>query len=133
MDQKLKRNSTNHFKTSRITNHGSTLRVNGSITSDSSTILNDRENYFKEISARSIEDHSPLLLEAEQQMTHLLYNSRENEDLVLETPFTTKEIDHVLCNLKPGKAPGHDQVQPEHLKYGGTASAFGSSRFQHHH
>ena len=120
-DQKFKRNSTNCFKTSRITSHGSTLRVSGSITSDPSTILNAWENHFKEISSRSTEYHSPLLLKAKQQMTHLLYNSRGNEDFVLDTPFTTEEIDHVLHNLKRGKAPGHDQVQPEHLKYGGTA------------
>ena len=62
-------------------------------------------------------------------MTHLLHNSRGNEDFVLDTPFSTEEIDHVLHNLKPEKAPGHDQVQPEYLKYGGTAlTAFGSSR-----
>ena len=60
-------------------------------------------------------------LEAEQQMVHLVHSSRENEDFVLETPFTSEEIDSVLHNSKPGKSAGHDQVQPEHLKYGGAA------------
>ena len=63
---------------------------------------------------------SPLLLEAEQQMVHLLHSSRENEGFVLDTPFTTEEIDHVQHNLKPGKATRYNQVQPEHLKYGGA-------------
>ena len=39
IDQKFKRKSTNRFKTSKSTNNGSTLCVNGSITSNSSTIL----------------------------------------------------------------------------------------------
>ena len=56
----------------------------------------------------------PLLLEAGQQMVHLTHSSRENEDFVTDTPFTSEEIDRVLHNLKPGKSAGHDQVQPEH-------------------
>ena len=51
----------------------------------------------------------------------LLYNSRGNEDFVLDTPFATEEIDYVLHNLKPGKVPEHDQIQPEHMKYGAKA------------
>ena len=54
-------------------------------------------------------------------MVHLLHSSRENEDFVLDTPFTAEEIDNVLHNLKLGKAAVYDQVQPEHLKYGGAA------------
>ena len=54
-------------------------------------------------------------------MIDLLHRSRENEDFVLDTPFTPEEIESVLRNLKLGKSAGYDQVQPEHLKYGGPA------------
>ena len=121
IDQKFKQKRSDRFRTSKSTNHGSTLRLNGSITSDPPTILNAWEDHFKGISACPAQDHSPLLLEAGQQMVHLTHSSRENEDFVLDTPFTSEEIDRVLHNLKPGKSAGHDQVQPEHLKYGGAA------------
>ena len=39
---------------------------------------------------------------------------------VLDIPFSS-EIDYVLRNLKPRKSTEQDQVQSEHLKYGGTA------------
>ena len=121
IDQIFKLSSSNHFKTSKSTNHGSTLRVNGSITSEPSTVLNSWEDHFRGISACPVQDCSPLLLEAEQQMVHLLHRSRENLDFVLDTPFSSEEIDRVLHNLKPGKSAGYDLVQPEHLKYGGAA------------
>ena len=54
-------------------------------------------------------------------MIDLLRRSREIEDFVLDTPFTPEEIESVLRNLKLGKSAGYDQVQPEHLKYGGPA------------
>ena len=54
-------------------------------------------------------------------MVHLLHSSRENEDFILDTPFTSEEIDCVLQNLKPEKSAGYNQVPLEHLKYGGAA------------
>ena len=114
IDQKFKQKRSNRFRTSKSTNHGSTLRLNGSITSDPPTILNAREDHFKGISACPAQDHSLLLLAVEQQMVHLVQSSRENEDFVMDTLFTSEEIDRVLHNLKPGKSAGHDQVQPEH-------------------
>ena len=118
-DRNFKLNIPNRFKLSKSSGHGSTLRVNGSITSDPSAVLNAWEDHFKNISSASVHDPSPALLEAQRQMIDLLYHSRENEDFVLDTPFTSEEIESVLRNLKLGKSAGYDQVQPEHLKYGG--------------
>jgi len=39
--------------------------------------------------------------------------------MFLDTPFTAEEVDNALRRLKPGKAAGHNLLQPEHLKYGG--------------
>ena len=71
------------------------------------------------LSSASVHDPSPALLEAQRQMIDLLHRSRENEDFVLDTPFTSEEIESLLHNLKLGKSAGYDQVQPEHLKYSG--------------
>ncbi len=54
-------------------------------------------------------------------MDELLEGSPENEEILLDVPFTSEEVDDALKRLKSGKAAGHDMLQPEHLKYGGVA------------
>ena len=49
----------------------------------------------------------------------MMHDSFNNEDYLLDVPFTSKEVDSVLKKLKLGKAAGHNGVQAEHLKYGG--------------
>jgi hypothetical protein len=46
--------------------------------------------------------------------------SFENEDRLLDVPFVTEDGDTVLLTLISVKSPGHDELQAEHLKYGGT-------------
>ena len=40
-------------------------------------------------------------------------------DEVLDTSFSTEEIEFVVKKLKCGKGGGADELQAEHLKYGG--------------
>ena len=47
--------------------------------------------------------------------------SFSNEDFIIETPFTIEEIDAVVSKLHNGKAVGHDDVTPEHMKFGGSS------------
>ena len=46
----------------------------------------------------------------------MMHDSFNNEDSLLDVPFTSEEVDSVLKKLKLGKAAGHDRVQAEHLK-----------------
>ena len=39
----------------------------------------------------------------------------------LETPFSVIEIGEAICKLHLKKAPGHDNVTAEHLRYGGES------------
>ena len=78
------------------------------------------EQHFRELS-RSKEEDFPILTGLREQVEGLLQRSPENEDMVLDIPFTAEEVDNALRRLKSGKAAGHDMLQPEHLKYGGKA------------
>ena len=50
---------------------------------------------------------------------------RRNEcDDILASPFTVLEIENVVSNLPNGKAPGHDAVCYEHVKYAGSTLLF---------
>ena len=114
IDQKFKRKSPNRSRTSKSTNHGSILRVNGSISSNCSTILNAWENHFKEISSCTIA---------------LYYSWKSNSEMYIF--FTAQGKMEVLsCTLLiyyrrnwscPAQLETREQVQPEHLKYGGAA------------
>ena len=56
---------------------------------------------------------------SEQEINKMMHDSFNNEDSLLDVPFTSEEVDSVLKKLKLGKAAGHDGVQAEHLKCGG--------------
>ena len=47
IDWNFKLNISNHFKLSKLSGRGSTLRVNNSITSDPSAVLNAWEVHFE--------------------------------------------------------------------------------------
>ena len=40
-------------------------------------------------------------------------------ETVLDIPFIAEEIETAIKRLKVGKAGGDDDIQPEHIKFGG--------------
>ena len=56
---------------------------------------------------------------SEQEINKMMHDSFNNEDSLLDVPFTSEEVDSVLKKLKLGKAAGQVGVQAEHLKCGG--------------
>ena len=58
-----------------------------------------------------------------EQVDLLLAVSLKNGNTLLDVavPFCSDEVEGVLKRLKSGKSTGHDMLQSEHLKYGGTA------------
>ena len=43
------------------------------------------------------------------------------EDTILDVPFSLEKVESSVRGLKLGNAGGWDQLQPEHLYYGGSA------------
>ena len=117
-DRRFKQKSRNCYKIFKGKRQATTLRVNQVVTSDTNTIMTTWEQHFRELS-RSKEEEFPILADLKEQVDSLFKRSLENEEMLLDTPFTAEEVDNALRRLKPGKAAGHDLLQPEHLKYGG--------------
>ena len=47
--------------------------------------------------------------------------SYQNEEFLLDVPFTADEVTRAVARLKKRKAPGPDGLMAEHLKGGGEA------------
>ena len=95
-------------------------RVDQCVTTDSSTILATWEDHFRNIST-SHDEQFPTMSCIKEQVDLLLAASLKNENTLLDVPFCSDEVEGVLKRLKSGKSAGHDMLQSEHLKYGGTA------------
>ena len=46
------------------------------------------------------------------------------EDLILDTPFTTEEVENALRKLKTKRSGAADGLLPEHLKHGPVLTAW---------
>ena len=120
-DQRFKRRCPNRFKLPSTTSRqGTSLRVDQCVTTDSSTILATWEDHFRNIST-SHDEQFPTMSCIKEQVDLLLTASLKNENTLLDVPFCSDEVEGVLKRLKSGKSAGHDMLQSEHLKYGGTA------------
>ena len=118
-DDKFKQKSSSRFRIpSTKTRQSPSLRVNQEVATYPKTILAAWEDHFRAISSANTE-LSSVMCSSEQEINKMMHDSFNNEDYLLDVPFTSEEVDSVLKKLKLGKAAGHDGVQGEHLKYGG--------------
>ena len=63
----------------------------------------------------------PDLSELKQKVETMKTLSHENEEFLLDVPFTAEEVARAVARLKGRKAPGPDGLMAEHLKGGGDA------------
>ena len=52
-------------------------------------------------------------------MQDLMTESFVNVETILDVPFTAEEIQTAIKHIKVGKAGEDDDIQPEHIKFGG--------------
>ena len=117
-DDKFKQKSSSWFRIpSTKTRQSPSLRVNQEVATDPKTILAAWEDHFRAISSANTALF--VMCSSEQEINKMMHDSFNNEDSLLDVPFTSEEVDSVLKKLKLGKAAGHDGVQAEHLKCGG--------------
>ena len=55
------------------------------------------------------------------QIKMLENQSHQNEELLVDVPFTADEVSRAVARLKKRKALGPDSLMDEHLKGGGEA------------
>ena len=94
------------------------LRVNGETTSDHDIVMHTWVDHFKDIGKSRADEKAPVA-SANSEMQGMVTESFVNVETVLDVPFTAEEIEAAIKHLKVGKAGGDDDIQPEHIKFGG--------------
>ena len=96
------------------------VQVDGKIVEDKESFLRAWSRHFENLSkSRRVE--LPPLQELDLHTKDLYSQSCENEDCILDVPFTTEEVYTALKTLRRGKSPGSDSLLAEHLLEGGEA------------
>ena len=94
------------------------LCVNGEIVSDPLQLLEAWTQHFQNL-AESQRKSNPALEELFRQSTSLLSSSFQKEEVFLDVPFTSEEVEHAVRKMKLKKSAGPDNLSAEHLRYGG--------------
>ena len=113
-------NSHLRFRTpqSRSKSKCTRLRVNGTLLSDPSLLLQAWTQHFQSL-AKSQEETNPALKESIEQSKTLLSTSFQKEEFFLDVAFTTEQVEATVNKMKVNKSAGPDNLMAEHVKYGG--------------
>ena len=76
--------------------------------------------HFQSLSESQGEENSALQ-ESVRQTSTLLSATFQKEEVFLDVPFSTEEVEHTVNKLKLKKSAGPDNLTAEHLKLGGQA------------
>ena len=99
----------------------SKLMVEGEIIGDTESLLREWTGHFSKL-AKSKVVTMPGLVELQGKVEVLSSQSAENEEMLLDVPFSAEEVAAAVKRLKNRKAPGPDGLTAEHLKASGETS-----------
>ena len=91
------------------------LRVNGTLLSDPSLLLQAWTQHFQSL-AKSQEETNPALKESIEQSKTLLSTTFLKDEVFLDVAFTTEKVE---AAVKVNKSAEPDNLMAEHVKYGG--------------
>ena len=116
----FRRNAHLRFRTAQKRGKSQCTRlcVNGEIVSDPLQLLEAWTQHFQNL-AESQRKSNPALEELFRQSTSLLSSSFQKEEVFLDVPFTSEEVEHAVWKMKLKKSAGPDNLYAEHLRYGG--------------
>ena len=98
------------------------LKDDETVITDLPGLLDAWKNHFSNL-AQSGANHNPDLAELQTSIESLVPLSMENEEYILDVPFTVEEVEKAIKRLKRRKAPGPDNLLAEHLIEGGQCVA----------
>ena len=118
-DQMFRCSDNRHFKRPRrIAFNGSCIRIDDQIFTDKEEVLCAWKDYFSELGKLKLPSSPPLSHRVED-VKHLFYLSKLNEDSTLDWDVTVEEIQGMIKKLKKGKSPGPDGMVLVHILFGG--------------
>ena len=108
------------FKLPKKVTHCTSLLIDGEVIRDPEKVLQAWSNHFRQLSSFH-EDDFPVLDQYKRLVEEMSRQSKTNDDneMILDVPFTLEEVDGAVRGLKLGKSGGYDHLQPEHLRHGG--------------
>ena len=92
--------------------------VDGKIVDQLEALLNLWVQHFGKLAKSKVND-SDGLQDLSGKMDMLVARSVNNEEFVLDVPFSSEEVAAAVRKLKGRKTPGPDGLMAEHLKEGG--------------
>ena len=93
--------------------------VDEEVVQDPERLLKVWANHFRVLAESSLSDGHGNSDEWVEKIKRLEALSYENEEYLLDVPFTSDEVSRAVHKLKKKKAPGPDGLLVEHLKAGG--------------
>ena len=99
----------------------SKLIVGEEVVQDLERLLKVWANHFQVLAESNLSDGEGNSDEWVEKIKRLEALSYENEEYLLDVPFTSDEVARAVHKLKKKKAPGPDGLLVEHLKAGGDA------------
>ena len=99
----------------------SKLMVEGEIIGDTEPLLREWTGHFSKL-AKSKVVTMPGLVELQGKVEVLASQSAENEEMLLDVPFSAEEVAAAVKRLKNRKAAGPDGLTAEHLEASGETS-----------
>jgi len=91
----------------------SKLVVDGEVVGDPESLLGAWAGHFSELSKSRV-DAMPGLEVLQRQVNMLVSRSYQNEEMLLDTPFSAEEVSVAIAKLKSRKAAGPDGLMAEH-------------------
>ena len=117
-DQSFRSYHPRRFQTRTKRNGGESLLIEGSITSDPSTVLPHWADYFTRLSQSRCPEN-PNLQKVSDSIHELELQTHSDEKLILDTPFSPEEVCAAIKLLKRDSSAGPDQLSPRHLLHAG--------------
>ncbi len=121
IDQKFQQRVNNRFRLHKEkTAVCKKLRVGSSseIVTGTADLLDCWKSHFTNL-GRTKKESSQWISDAHRNVGKLDSLSYQNDDLVFDTEISLDEVELACMRLKPGKAAGHDNLDPEHIRYAG--------------
>ena len=119
-DRMFEKGHSNRFRAPKKKRKCDKMMIDGEVVSSSEVLLGKWVEHFGKVAKSRLESVDGLR-DMMLKVDGLVHTSFDNEELLLDVPFTVDEVKAAIRKLKCGKAAGLDGLVAEHLKYAGES------------
>ena len=119
-DRMFEKGHSNRFRAPKKKRKCDKMMIDGEVVSSSEVLLGKWVEHFGKVAKSRLESVDGLR-DMMLKVDGLVHTSFDNEELLLDVPFTVDEVKAAIRKLKCGMAAGLDGLVAEHLKYAGES------------